>query len=285
MYSIKYQSIHNFIDKDHESENEDSVHVKESDYYYRFALADGAGGAGIFCKNWAEHLTSNQPEEPISNSEIAKKWFLDLSHVFHDNQLNKIKTDDPTVIEKFYQEGSYSTVLYCWISKKDNKLYYTAIGDSTLFVLGWKNNKYETKLITSLTDQSRLDESPSLLNWRKELKYDLVSNAIELVERDIIIMGSDSLSRWLLLNLLLLDKENVQKLLPEILLKNINNEYREFLEQLNMYGECKSTAELIKFVYNLLKDSSIYIISLQKLIQKNELEQDDFSLIYYEYIK
>ena len=77
-----YISIHNFIDKSSEIENEDAVKYFEDDNIIKIAMSDGAGGAGIYCKNWAEYLVNNQPAQSFINDSEINEWFLSNSKLF-----------------------------------------------------------------------------------------------------------------------------------------------------------------------------------------------------------
>ncbi|NVN96644.1 protein phosphatase 2C family protein [Candidatus Nomurabacteria bacterium] len=276
------QSIRNFIDKNSESENEDFIFEKENDIYSLFSLSDGAGGDGIFCGSWAEFLSTNQPSAPFFSVEDAKKWFLEISKKFHDAQLLSITKENPFVEEKFYHEGSYATLIYCWISKEEYRLYYTGVGDSTLFIFSKDKSDYITKLIFPINQQQRLNQSPNLLNWRRELKHNLLSNEFNISSKDKIIICSDSFARWLLLNLLVLDCNNTQQLLNPDMISDINSEFIDYLEYIKTTKKYSSVSNLLSVIKEMLFDKDVFQDTLSKLIEQNELVKDDFSVIFLE---
>ena len=97
-----FKTIHNFIDKYSKNENEDALCISENLAFHLFSMSDGAGGAGIYCKEWATMLASNQPQNPFDNEIDAKSWFLELSKTFYDLQRPKIDMSDPFIREKHF---------------------------------------------------------------------------------------------------------------------------------------------------------------------------------------
>jgi hypothetical protein len=105
-------------------------------------MSDGAGGAGIYCKEWANYIVNNQPEFPILSDEEANKWFQNISQSFYEFIKPKVNYDNIFIGERFDSEGSYATLLYVWLSKTDKKYFITGIGDTTLFYFKKKNEDY-----------------------------------------------------------------------------------------------------------------------------------------------
>lgn len=50
-----------FCNKINEDENEDAIGISENSNFHLFAMSDGAGGAGIYCKEWANFIVNNNP--------------------------------------------------------------------------------------------------------------------------------------------------------------------------------------------------------------------------------
>lgn len=268
----------NFIDKINEDENEDAMCDVESEINFKIAISDGAGAAGIYCKDWANFLVENQPEIPFKSKDNTVEWFLRISKQFYDNNYNKIDKKDPFILEKFNSEGSYATLLYLWFDKKLKKLNYSGIGDTTLFVFKSINKEYVPVLITPINEQKSLDDFPKLVNWNKSLNYDLTSKEIELMPEDIIILSTDSISRWLIYNLLIVSQLKTQELLGVELSSSINLDLLELLKFKDRYSSLEDM--LMKIEYTFKRGNEFFIEELKKLVANNELEKDDYTIIF-----
>ena len=77
---LQSQSIANFIDKS-EDENEDYFTAKTSkdSSIELFCLSDGAGGAGIFNRDWAKFIASEVPI-PLEPNFNWNNWFDSFSY-------------------------------------------------------------------------------------------------------------------------------------------------------------------------------------------------------------
>lgn len=272
-------SIHNFIDKISENENEDAMEYIVSNDFDKIAVSDGAGGAGIYCKNWAEHLVKNQPEQPFTNKEIANEWFLKNSESFYKENIESINKMDPFILEKFIKEGSYATLLFVWWNKLTNNIQYSGVGDTTLFVFRKNKTEYEPILITPIEEQNSLDDFPKLLNWNKELNFDLTSKEIELRIDDIIIICTDSLARWLIYHLLIFSTTETQNLLGNKIIKNIDIDKLENIKQFT--NQYKNLSDLLIKIENTLNESAVFFKKvLQKQINAHQLEKDDYTIVF-----
>ncbi len=156
MFSLEVR--HQTISKDFENSNlnEDRVRIAES----FVALADGAGGTGILCGEWAEFLLNKIPEQPIMAFEDFKAWFEQNIDDFLE-KYEPFVTQDSYKMRRFYEEGSASTLVVVW--QKGNKFYWITYGDSHIFVLN--KNRIRTFPHKSAADFER---GTYLLNWTNQ---------------------------------------------------------------------------------------------------------------------
>lgn len=128
---MKPYSIHYFsIPKDFETQalNEDRIFV--TDQY--LALADGAGGTGIYCGEWAQFLLESLPATPIENFEAFQNWFIDLQEPYLA-KIEPIAQTDAYKTKRFYTEGSAATLVVVWL---DNETFHwLCYGDSQVFFI------------------------------------------------------------------------------------------------------------------------------------------------------
>lgn len=271
-------SIHNFIDKDSVDENEDAIAYIQEPVFDRMAVSDGAGGAGIYCKAWANHLVKNQPNLPFENATNADEWFLSISESFYKENIHLINKTDPFILEKFIKEGSYATLLLVWWNKKTNILNYVGIGDTSMFVFRKNGEEYEPILISPINEQNSLDDFPKLLNWNKELIYDLSSCEIELRHNDILILCTDSIARWIILHLIVLDTIRSQRILGESIVNSIDPTQ---LENIKSSIAFKNVSHLLlKIEKTVNKSETFFKNEIEKSINANVLEKDDFTILF-----
>lgn len=272
------QSIHNFIDKDSIDENEDAIAYDEYSLFDKIAVSDGAGGAGIYCKAWANHLVKNQVDKPFDSKINAEEWFLSISESFYKENIEAINKMDPFILEKFIKEGSYATLFFAWWDKQTNILHYTGVGDTTVIIFRKEKEIYNPILITPINEQNSLEDFPKLLNWNKGLNYDLSPLQVPLIENDIMIICTDSITRWIIYQLIILVPTKMQVLLSESIIKNID---KNKLEDINFSNKYKDVSELLlKLEETLNQGFEFYKKVLDKQIKLNLLEKDDFTIFF-----
>lgn len=249
-------------------ENEDALRVLTGDNSKKLiAISDGAGGVGIYCKQWAEFIVANAPEIPDSN---LNSWFLAVSKEFYLKYCD-IDFGDIETKEKFISGGSYATLLFLWIDYDKKFLNYVAVGDSSLFIFRKvENGTYLPSLIYPINDNEFIDQNPTLLNWKKANQIDSIKT-FSLQEGDILIAGTDSISRWILENLLVAQPTETRALLNPIF--KIDNETLE-KHKLGVYNFKK-----IEDIFEAIpKDKNEAITYFVNLIKNNCMEADDITL-------
>lgn len=249
-------------------ENEDALRVdSDGNKKKLIAISDGAGGVGIYCKQWAEFIVEKAPESPDHN---LNSWFLEISKEFYLKYYN-IDFGDIETKEKFISGGSYATLLFLWIDYDNKFLNYVAVGDSALFIFRKvENGTYVPSLIYPIKHNEFIDQNPTLLNWKKAKQIDS-TKTFSLQEGDILIAGTDSISRWILENLLVVQPTETRALLnPNF---KIDNETLE-KHKLGVYNFKK-----IEDIFEAIpKDKDEAVTYFVNLIKNNCMEADDITL-------
>lgn len=151
----KNKPLYQTIPKDfiNQAVNEDRVRCENN----FIAIADGAGGTGMYCGEWAEFLLGNLPNVPITNFEDFKIWFIDLQEPF----LAKYEPNDTIdghIKRRFYEEGSSATLAVVW--QLENEYHWLCYGDSQIFFFGQKGfQSYPFKT------SAEFEGATQLLNW------------------------------------------------------------------------------------------------------------------------
>lgn len=275
------QSIANFIDKEAE-DNEDSILMNISgDQYSRFVICDGAGGAGVFSRDWANFLCNSIPEKPETISIKPNDWFLKTAESFHDTVIINKDLSDLFLNKKVYSDGSYSTLCICWIDPSESKIFYAGLGDTILFIFCKRENDYELKDMFPLEKDKQFKQNPDLINWINPLGIELPIREYYLNSKFIIVIASDSLANWIILNLHLVD--------PTVLsFAGVSQGYLNSLSQgeVLIYKEAitrgtgvKPIKSLLEFLSEMSSSELCFEESMKLLFENGEVEIDDYSLI------
>ena len=169
-----------------------------------WAVADGAGGGGIYAGEWANHLANHVPTEPFANFSAFSAWLDRIWEPFYETY-GQQATPDALKLNKFLSEGSYATLATLHLA--DNHAHWTTYGDAV--ALTWHR---KTGLRSSVADLRAFASAPHLLNWntnpllngfrtgqwphRRDQRYALLSDTLAqyvLMAHDTLIGPSDAL--------------------------------------------------------------------------------------------
>ena len=92
------------------------------------AVSDGAGGGGVFADCWSKYIVERLPNEPIESFEAFDKWIDSIWEPFYNEYEAEAKTIGGLFLNKFYDEGSYATLVAVWESGR-----WVSYGDSVAF--------------------------------------------------------------------------------------------------------------------------------------------------------
>jgi serine/threonine protein phosphatase PrpC len=178
-----YQSIpKDFISK---NLNEDRIRCEDN----FVAIADGAGGTGIYCGEWADFLLQNLPKKPIKKYADFYKWYLELQEPFLEVFDPKAAIDGH-IKRRFSEEGSSSTLAVVW--KLKDKYYWLCYGDSSLFFI--KGDTYKS---FPFQDSTAFENSTHLLNLLQvPIEAHLKIGTIDAKDRTVIL-ATDALSKYI----------------------------------------------------------------------------------------
>jgi hypothetical protein len=150
----KFQTISKTHNSPSPLPNEDRIWV---DHPPIWALADGAGGTGILCGEWAEFLLKHLPDAPIHTFEEFITWLEPQTEAFVQ-QYEPLMQQDVFQLKRFYQEGSASTLVAVW--QTENEFHWLTFGDSHVFF--YANNHLESY---PFQKSEELSGGTHLLNW------------------------------------------------------------------------------------------------------------------------
>lgn len=166
------------------SENEDRLLVQQ----VFFSIADGAGGTGILCGEWAEYVLSHLPEQAISSFDSFQQWFENFAEKFVEEHEPPLFLDS-FQIRKFYEEGSACTLAALWL--EGHQAHWLTYGDAHVFHI--TATAFESAPFQSREEFSR---GTHLLNWNAMPDpYGFKSGTFDLLESSTLLLATDEISK------------------------------------------------------------------------------------------
>ena len=137
--------------------NEDAALAKPD----MIAVSDGAGGGGLFAELWSRYLVEHLPDEPIIDYKSFDAWIDGIWEPFYNDCEEKTKAEGGMLLNKFYDEGSFATLVAVW-KESDSECKWIAYGDSVAFCY----NKKTKELHHSFTKLVDFNNPPYLVNCK-----------------------------------------------------------------------------------------------------------------------
>ncbi|MDZ7898682.1 MAG: hypothetical protein U5N85_11745 [Arcicella sp.] len=167
--------------------NEDRIWV---DNPCVWAVADGAGGTGILCGEWAEFLLKYLPDAPIGTFEEFMAWLEPLTETFI-NTFEPQMQQDAFQLKRFYQEGSACTLAVIW--QTEGAYHWLIFGDSHVFF-------YVDNLLESHPFQTAeaLSGGTHLLNWSVFPNEKGFKTGTFSLQSEYCLLATDAISKHIL---------------------------------------------------------------------------------------
>lgn len=167
--------------------NEDAAIAKEN----VIAVSDGAGGGGVFADLWSKYIVEHLPDKPIRNYKAFDKWIDGIWEPFYNDCEEKAKTEGGIFLNKFYDEGSFATLVAVWNSGQ-----WISYGDSVAFCY----NKKTGELQHSFSRLSDFNNPPYLINSKDPLEEKGFRSGKFKITKDCMVFGaSDTLAHYILM--------------------------------------------------------------------------------------
>jgi hypothetical protein len=253
--------------------NEDNIFVSDE----CIAIADGAGGCGLFADEWSGYLVRRLPKDkPITTFNELDSWVDDIWETFYNAHEEKAKQGDAMLLNKFYKEGSCATIAAAWrVAPAMCK--WMSYGDSVVFHYSRKTGILEH----SFTRLADFIESPSLVSCKDPLEQKgFHSGCFHLDDTSIVFAASDALSHYILM---------MYEVSRE---KDFSDELNEERMKMSSNSRFLQMAEILKF--NFFTD---VMITLEKAVISEDdfrsfvkrihahglLDLDDYSLVFLKF--
>lgn len=251
-----------------EKNNEDSFAIHDNFY----VLSDGAGGLGMFAKEWADTLTHNLKH--FTDFNTLETEIHQLKIQFYEKQENFLEHHREYFADKFFTEGSAATLVLAGCI--ENSIHLISYGDSGVFAY----NK-QTKSLTTNLNADILSSYPELINC---ISSNIHSNkwyhkVLCLAKVDYLILASDAVAQYL--RLVYAVNHNEKDFLEQLYsLKTAISSKVEFFLKHKAVLPCFD--ELIQRCIHALASSDTFEQFCKELHEKQFLDYDDYTLMIIE---
>ena len=251
------------IDKEIGIPNEDAVIAKDS----LIAVSDGAGGGGVFADKWSRYLVDHLPDKPIKTFSAFDKWIDGIWEPFYNDCEEKAKKEGGMLLNKFYDEGSFATLVAVWKTGE-----WISYGDSVAFCY----HRNTGVLDHSFTKLSDFNNPPYLVNCKDPLnRKGFRHGKFEIDDDCIVFASSDALAHYILMMYEVANKDRFADELQEALDAQTKNS--NFIKLAMRFRGLDFATKVIKKLENCR--AQIFLDShLAGLHRKGLIALDDYSL-------
>lgn len=244
--------------------NEDAAIAKKE----VIAVSDGAGGGGVFADLWSKYLVEYLPEKPIKNYKAFDKWIDGIWEPFYNECEEKAKAEDGMFLNKFYDEGSFATLVAVWKNGQ-----WVSYGDSVAFCYNMKSDE----LLHSFTRLSDFNNPPFLINCKDPLDENGFRSGKFKVDQDCVVFAaSDALAHYILMMYEADHREKYADELKDAI--NAQTKNSNFIKTVLGMKKIDFEKDVIMKLQNC-KNEKNFMRHLQSLKKKGLLGHDDYSLV------
>ena len=183
--------------------NEDAGIAKDS----FIAVSDGAGGGGVFADRWSKYLVEHLPDMPIADYASFDSWIDSIWEPFYNACEAEVKKEGGMILNKFYDEGSFATLVAVWNTGK-----WISYGDSVAFCYDRGNGRLQH----SFGRLVEFNNPPYLINCKDPLnEQGFKSGKFDIQPGSIVFVASDALAHYILMMYEVVHKEEFESELQE----------------------------------------------------------------------
>ena len=252
-------------DGEYQSRNQDAAHPT------LWAVSDGAGGTGFFAADWSQHLCAQLPTEPFEDKLAVIGWFEGLREPFFRAKRVQAEQTFADILDDYEREGSSATLLAAW-PLADDGLRVLHYGDSAVFLLDQHGH-----LKRHTTDLMAFTESPYLLHSNESLLPEhLRLDTWAVAEGDVLLMASDALSQWLLIQIALRDATLQPQL--QAVLETPYGLGNQIIYCQQQHDPALTMPHLLQRLNEVCSDETAFRDFTTDLYQRGQLALDDYTL-------
>lgn len=234
------------------------------------AVADGAGGGGVFAERWSLYLCNKLPKEPITSFEGLDAWIDGIWESFYqDCEIDAQNRNDAMLLHKFYEEGSFSTLAAMW--ECGDRMQWMTYGDSVAFHYNFKTHILEHSF-TRLVD---FNSPPDLINCKDPLlSVGFKSGCFSGDKDSVFFVASDALSHYILMMYLAANRDLNEQQLNEAIAAHSKN---SMMVKSALLQEKIDFTQVIRKLVNCANHAHNFKRHIELLRKQGFIGHDDYS--------
>ena len=232
------------------------------------AISDGAGGGGVFADRWSKYLVEHLPDEPITDYPTFDSWVDGIWEPFYNGCEEIAKQEGGMLLNKFYDEGSYATLIAIW-----NNGRWISYGDSVGFCY------YKKTGILQYTFGRIVDfnNPPFLINCKDPMNEKGFKTGQFDIEKDCIVFAaSDALAHYVIMMYEVTHQDMYYKELHDAV--NAQTKDSNFVKTAMGLKNVNFDKDVVDKLISC-KNSGNYKRHLESLRKKGLIGHDDYSLV------
>jgi hypothetical protein len=240
-----------------------------------WAVADGAGGVGIFAAEWAKYLLEKLPKTPFAQANEMIQWANEIWEEFYqtiDNQELAVE-----IKSKFIEEGSLATLIAAYYDGK--RLRAISYGDSALLLYNAKKNT----LRALPSELNTYVKNPFLINWKEEILPEGIKTMdFSWKKQEQILLCSDALAQFLLLAFACLNpKSDWEAQLFDLQKTHQSHRIFQFVEKINQYFDEKANfdKDIWLPLCEAMKTEETFKQHVYQLCEQGLIPNDDYTAV------
>jgi len=245
--------------------NEDAAIAKDG----LIAVSDGAGGGGVFADLWSRYLVENLPDDPINDFPAFDKWIDRIWEPFYNECEEKAKVEGGMLLNKFYDEGSFATLVAVWKNGQ-----WISYGDSVAFCYDKKTGELQH----SFGKLSDFNNPPYLVNCKDPLnEQGFKSGQFDVHPDCVIFAASDALAHYILMMYELAHNDKYEEELQEAL--NAQTKNSNFIKAAMHLRRIDFSKDVIQKLENC-KFQNLLTSHIERLKRLGFIAHDDYSIAF-----
>ena len=245
--------------------NEDAVKVTPK----WIAVSDGAGGGGVFADRWSRYLVELLPNEPIIDFDGFDAWIESIWEPFYNECEVQAKQEGGMLLNKFYDEGSFATIVAVWKSGE-----WMSYGDSVAFCY----DKSSGRLQHSFGKIAHFNNPPYLVNCKDPLDDQGIKVGRFDIYKDCIVFAtSDTLAHYILMMYQVAHRDLFAEELQEAIDAKTKN--TNFITMAMSLKKVDFEKDVISKLLNCRNEWNLKR-HVQSLKKKGLIGHDDYSIVF-----
>ena len=235
------------------------------------AVSDGAGGGGVFADLWSKYLVKHLPEKPLTTYDGFDNWIDSIWEPFYIDCEEKAISEGGMLLEKFYEEGSFATLVALW--KNGQWLSY---GDSVAFCYHPDTDLLEH----SFGKLADFNDPPYLINCKDPLnEKGFCRGKFDVQKGDILFAASDALSHYIIMMYEITHQPQFAGELDEAIKAQTKNS--NFILAAMSFKKKNYYRDVVRKLLNCWNTTN-FSRHLQKLYDTGLMAHDDYTFVTFE---